>query len=83
MDSDGDLDLFSASSGDGIIAWYENDGIQNFTSHTIFVETGGPVSVFAQDIDDDGDTDVLTAASDYGSWYKNNGNQNFTRVVAG
>ncbi len=35
MDGDGDMDVLSASAGDDKIAWYENDGSQNFTSHTI------------------------------------------------
>ena len=37
-------------------------------------------SVFATDVDDDGDTDVLSAshlARDI-AWYENDGNENFT-----
>ena len=31
MDSDGDIDVLSASDYDDKIAWYENDGDENFT----------------------------------------------------
>ena len=34
VDGDGDLDVLSASFYDDTIAWYENDGSQNFTPHT-------------------------------------------------
>jgi ribosomal protein S14 len=35
VDGDGDMDVLSASENDDKIAWYENDGQQHFTSHTI------------------------------------------------
>ena len=35
VDGDGDTDVLSSSSYDDKIAWYENDGNQNFTLHTI------------------------------------------------
>ena len=35
VDGDGDLDVLSASANDDKIAWYENDGSQNFTQRTI------------------------------------------------
>ena len=35
MDGDGDIDVVSASGVDDKIAWYENDGAQNFTEHVI------------------------------------------------
>ncbi|QDT00720.1 FG-GAP-like repeat-containing protein [Adhaeretor mobilis] len=79
LDSDGDLDVLSASSADDKIAWYENDGNQNFTEHTISTSANVAFSVFAADLDGDGDLDVLSA-SFYGTiaWYENDGNQNFT-----
>ena len=33
VDSDGDIDVLSASWNDNKIAWYENDGNENFTTH--------------------------------------------------
>ncbi len=59
VDGDGDLDVLCASRNDDKIAWYENDGSQNFTTHTISTTAIGAVSVFAADVDGDGDLDVL------------------------
>ena len=73
VDGDGDLDVLSASSNDDKIAWYENDGNQNFTARTISTAADFASKVFAADMDGDGDMDVL---SDRG-WYENDGNQNF------
>ena len=63
LDGDGDLDVLSASRTDDKIAWYENDGSQNFTEHTISTAADGARSVFAADMDGDGDMDVLSASS--------------------
>ena len=62
LDSDGDEDILSASRNDNKIAWYENDGSQSFTTHTISTTAGGPFSVYAVDMDSDGDIDVLSGA---------------------
>ena len=35
LDADGDMDVLSASTIDNKIAWYENDGNEIFTPHTI------------------------------------------------
>lgn len=35
VDSDGDLDVLSASNLDNKIAWHENDGAENFSTHII------------------------------------------------
>ncbi|MBT1701533.1 VCBS repeat-containing protein [Fulvivirgaceae bacterium PWU4] len=85
IDGDGDLDVLSASNGDDKIAWYENDGSETFTAHTITTAADGATSVSAADLDADGDLDVLsTSYSDNKvAWYENDGAQNFTpRVVA-
>ena len=67
VDGDGDTDVLSASVCDDKIAWYENDGSQNFTAHTHHHDQRGgngcATSVFAADVDGDGDTDVLSASS--------------------
>ncbi|MGD9724414.1 MAG: FG-GAP-like repeat-containing protein [Pirellulales bacterium] len=80
VDGDGDMDVLSASLLDDKIAWYENDGSQNFTAHTIITAADGGQSVFAADMDGDGDTDVLSASynDDKIAWYENDGSQNFT-----
>jgi hypothetical protein len=73
LDSDGDMDVLSASSGDDKIAWFENDGLSppGFVEHIIASDDSseavyradGAHSVFAADIDDDGNMDILSASS--------------------
>ena len=73
MDGDGDTDILSASRLDDKIAWYENDGSENFTTHTITTAADGARSAFAADVDGDGDIDVLSASryDDKIAWYEN------------
>lgn len=80
VDGDGDLDVLSASFNDDKIAWYENDGSQNFTEHLISTAADGARFVVAADVDGDGDIDVLSASSNDHTvaWYENDGSQNFT-----
>jgi len=75
IDGDGDLDVISASSFDNKIAWYENlDEFGNFGPQRI-ITLGMPStnSVFAADIDGDGDIDVVanSGATDKISWFEN------------
>jgi hypothetical protein len=74
------MDVLSASVFDDRIAWYENDGNENFTSHTITTGADAAFSVYAEDVDGDGDMDVLSASFyDHKiAWYENDGNENFT-----
>ncbi len=69
------MDVLSASGFDHKIVWYENDGSQNFTAHTITTSAIGGFSVFAADVDSDGDMDVLSAShGDHKvAWYENKG----------
>jgi hypothetical protein len=75
LDDDGDLDVLSASWNDNNIAWYENDGgvSPTFTGHVISTNADYAVSVYAADVDGDGDTDVLSASAndDKVAWYPN------------
>ena len=75
LDGDGDPDVLSVWYVNGDIAWHENtDGLGAFAPAQ-FVTTGAylPYSVFAADLDGDGDQDVLSAVvgNDRISWYKN------------
>ncbi|MCA9172581.1 MAG: VCBS repeat-containing protein, partial [Planctomycetales bacterium] len=75
IDLDGDLDVVSASYGDGKIAWYENlDARGNFGPQQVITNRlNGPVYVHIADLDDDGDMDVLSASisDSIVAWYEN------------
>jgi uncharacterized protein (AIM24 family) len=77
LDGDGDTDVLSASNYDDEIAWYENDGASppSFAPHVITNTADGATSVFATDVDGDGDADVLSASYSDGkiAWYENDG----------
>ncbi len=81
LDGDGDLDVISASSIDDRVAWYENTdglgafGVQNTVN--IGVGTDGAFSVFAADVDKDGDPDIISGSFSDNSiaWYENRLNE--------
>ncbi|MEE9129915.1 MAG: M20/M25/M40 family metallo-hydrolase [Phycisphaerales bacterium] len=77
LDGDTDIDVLSASSFDDTIAWYENDGATppNFTEHILTTAADGALAVFAVDLDNDLDIDVLSASinDDTIAWYENDG----------
>ncbi|MCZ6594998.1 MAG: T9SS type A sorting domain-containing protein [Bacteroidetes bacterium] len=80
IDGDGDMDVLSASRGDGKIAWYENlDGLGNFGPQQIITTNAfNATSVYATDIDGDGDMDVLSASGlpeNKIAWYENTDGQ--------
>ena len=81
LDGDGDNDVLSASAGDDSIAWYMNlDGLGTFSSPIIISANAENVSgVFSADLDDDGDNDVIAAATSgmEVTWYENNGAGSF------
>lgn len=77
IDGDGDPDVLSASRSDNTVAWYENtngDG-SAWTPHAITTSAMGANAVFAADMDQDGDLDVLAASKDDDTvaWYENDG----------
>ncbi len=73
VDGDGDIDVLSANFVDNEIVWYENPVIENpelnpdggspfFVEHVVSSRVYSAASVFAVDMDGDGDTDVLSAS---------------------
>jgi hypothetical protein len=92
IDKDGDLDLFSTSNND--ISWWENDGQQVFTKHTLisraFSSTQGFIRyIYALDLDNDTDIDFISGNNVWGSgttvdtiyYWLNDGNQIFTQKM--
>ena len=77
LNRDGRLDVLTSSFSDDKIAWYvqtESFGVIDFGDQTIIsTAADGAESVFAADLDSDGDIDVLSASDndDEISWYEN------------
>jgi|GEM_PF-2123511 len=75
LDGDSNPDILAVSATDNTITWYENadgDGT-TWNANVIATEVANAESVYAADLDGDGDTDVLTEAPSTGglSWYEN------------
>jgi hypothetical protein len=80
LDGDGDIDFISAASERYSIAWHENDGQQNFTTHAIVPANGRGRFVETGDVDGDGDADIVAIANQRLSWFENS-NGSFTEHV--
>ena len=85
LDGDGDIDVLSASFVDDTVAWYENlDGVGGFgPQRVISRDADNAQSVFAADVDGDGDVDVLAASErdNTVALHVNDGAGNFTKHV--
>lgn len=59
------------------------DSTVTFTEHILDTAAYGANSIYACDVDGDGDTDILSASIDDDKikWYRNDGNKNFTSYV--
>ena len=76
IDGDGDMDVLGAASADNDITWWENiDGSgTSWIEHTINENFIGAAFVYSEDMDSDGDMDVLGAAFSNGgniTWWEN------------
>ncbi|MDB9884183.1 VCBS repeat-containing protein, partial [Candidatus Marinimicrobia bacterium] len=70
MDGDGDLDVTSVGYSDKKIAWFENDGSQNF-SYWFINNLERPYGSYPIDVDSDGDMDLVTSGKEAVAWYEN------------
>ena len=71
MDGDGDTDAATCGYGDKLVAWFENDGCGQFTTHIVGLDQES-YDIRAVDIDVDGDLDLLIAGrgSNNVVWYE-------------
>jgi hypothetical protein len=92
MDNDGDMDVIAGSEHNNKLMLYKNNGSTNpsFDTTTIVSDSqesydseNGSFSVFAADIDNDGDLDILSSSKKKGTiaLYKNNGLPSSTWVM--
>jgi hypothetical protein len=79
IDKDGDMDVVISLYDLNKVLWYENDGFQTFTEHTLLENFSYPSSVYAIDLNQDSYTDFIALSLDGElSWLKNDGTENFT-----
>ncbi len=75
FDGDGDNDIVGTSGAIDLIAWWENlDGLGNFSSErNISLNVDAPFDVYAADLDNDNDMDVLVTSAPESSvlWFEN------------
>lgn len=60
LDTDGDLDILATGQDANEVYWYENDGLDIFSKHTLATNLQSVFGVAAADLDNDGDLDVIT-----------------------
>lgn len=79
FDRDGDLDLVAAIENDGLLKWYENDGLSppGFIPYELSPVLGAVRAVAVEDLDRDGDIDFLWGAreNNFIGWARNDGAQ--------
>jgi hypothetical protein len=90
LDGDGDIDVLSASALGDSVDWYRNLGGGDFgnpdtNQNNIASSYNTATSVFAVDLDGDGDVDVIAGARDDDdvSWFENDGLGNFAKTNIG
>jgi len=86
IDGDGDLDIFTFSSGELRIAWYENlDGQGSFSTEQLIDDSlTSSATLYPFDIDFDGDIDLISGSGSDNplGWYENlNGSGNFSNLL--
>ncbi|MCD4848452.1 MAG: T9SS type A sorting domain-containing protein [Candidatus Aegiribacteria sp.] len=77
INGDGDMDVLGAASIANDITWWENSDTGSdiyWVEHTIDADYNWPREVYSEDIDGDGDMDVLGCGSDFENhitWWEN------------
>lgn len=85
FDNDSDLDIIGTASSTNEVAWFENDGNQTFTKHTVGTGIAYASYGMASDFNNDGATDIMVSATNSNEllWFENTGtNINFTQHIA-
>ncbi|MGK7897996.1 MAG: FG-GAP repeat domain-containing protein [Xenococcus sp. (in: cyanobacteria)] len=90
FDGDNDIDLASTNFIFDYVAWFQNDGSENFSKIAVDGDLNGSLDgsnlegaypINLGDINQDGFIDILATGyeADATVWYENDGNGNFTR----
>ncbi len=81
INDDGHMDFVAAGRLEGgQVAWWENDGYEQFTKHVVENNLDGIRSIRAVDLDQDEDMDLVgcTVLDSDVLWWENDGDENFT-----
>jgi FG-GAP-like repeat/Secretion system C-terminal sorting domain len=83
MDKDGDVDVLGAAYNANAVVWFENNGTENWTKHTLRNDLEGAIFIEAVDLNEDNEMDVVTAGRTVNeiAWWENDGSQNFTEHI--
>ena len=83
IDSDGDIDIYAASYLDNTIAWYENDGSQNFTKIIVDNNAMGAHDITLADFNLNGSIDIAGALFKSNSVviYENISKRKFNKII--
>jgi len=83
LDTDGDIDILGSAYEGQQIAWWSNDGEQDFTFDVIAVGFNGAIAVHTADFNGDGNLDIVAGATNASSirWWEGDGEGNFNEHV--
>ncbi|MBN1151317.1 VCBS repeat-containing protein [candidate division WOR-3 bacterium] len=81
LNEDSFTDIVYSSYLNNHIKWLENDGNQNFTSHSVSENYSHPRAVDVADLDQNGTLDIVSSGQNKISWFSNDGSCNFTENI--